>query len=119
MADTDIDFDLLVKAGGPVRHFKAGAIIFGEGDPAAELFVVKSGTVEISIGGRLIDTLGERSIFGEMALIDRRPRSATAIAHADTELIPLGEKGVQSVGGLQPEVRAKYAARDGKAPAGG
>ena len=93
MADTDIDFDLLVKAGGPVRHFKAGAIIFGEGDPAAELFVVKSGTVEIRIGSHLIDTLGERSIFGEMALIDGRPRSATAIAHADTELIPLGEKG--------------------------
>ena len=42
MADTDIDFDLLVKAGGPVRHFKAGDIIFREGGPAAELFVVKS-----------------------------------------------------------------------------
>ena len=65
MADTDIDFDLLVKAGGPVRHFKAGDIIFREGDPAAELFVVKSGTVGIRIGSRLIDTLGERSIFGE------------------------------------------------------
>jgi len=52
MADTDIDFDLLVKAGGPVRHFKAGDIIFREGDPPAELFVGKSGTVEIRIGGR-------------------------------------------------------------------
>ena len=35
MADTDIDFDLLVKAGGPVRSFKAGDVIFSEGDPAA------------------------------------------------------------------------------------
>src|SRR5262249_55823373 len=93
MADTDIDFDLLVKAGGPVLGFKAGDIIFGEGDPAAELFVVKSGTVEICIGNLLIDTLGERSIFGEMALIDRHPRSARALALSDTELIPLGEKG--------------------------
>ena len=75
MADTDIDFDLLVKAGGPVRHFKAGDIIFGEGDPAAELFVVKSGTVEIRIGSRPIGTLCERSIFGEMALIDGAPEA--------------------------------------------
>jgi CRP-like cAMP-binding protein len=37
--------------------------------------------------------VGERGIFGEMALIDGRPRSATALALADTELIPLGEKG--------------------------
>ena len=93
MPDTDIDFDLLVKAGGPVRSFKAGDVIFSEGDPAAELLVVKSGTVEIRIRDQLIDTLGERSIFGEMALIDSGPRSATALALTDTELIPLGDKG--------------------------
>jgi CRP/FNR family transcriptional regulator, cyclic AMP receptor protein len=93
MADTDIDFDLLVKAGGPIRSFKARDVIFSEGDPARELLVVKSGTVEIRIRNRLIDTLGERSIFGEMALIDSRPRSATALALTDTELIPLSDKG--------------------------
>jgi len=59
MPDTDIDFDLLVKAGGTIRSFKAGDVIFNEGDPAAELLVVKSGTVEIRIRDQLIDTLGE------------------------------------------------------------
>jgi CRP/FNR family transcriptional regulator, cyclic AMP receptor protein len=93
MPDTNIDFDLLVKAGGPVRSFKAGDVIFREGDPAVELLVVKSGTVEIRIHDRLIDTLGERSIFGEMALIDHGPRSATAVALTDATLIPLGDKG--------------------------
>jgi len=93
MPDTNIDFDLLIKAGSAERYFKAGEIIFREGDPAAELLVVKSGTVEIHIGNRLIDTLGERSIFGEMALIDHGPRSATAVAQTDTTLIPLGDKG--------------------------
>ena len=73
MPDTDLDFDLLVKAGGPVRSFNAGDVIFREGDPAGELLVVKSGTVEIRIRDRVIDTLGERSIFGEMALIDDAP----------------------------------------------
>jgi len=93
MADTDIDFDLLIQAGGPVISFKAGDVIFREGDPAPELLVIKSGTVQIRIRNRLIDTLGERSIFGEIALIDSRPRSATAVALTDTELIPLGDKG--------------------------
>jgi CRP/FNR family cyclic AMP-dependent transcriptional regulator len=93
MADTDIDFDLLVEAGGPIIGFKAGDVIFREGDPARELLVIKSGTVQIRIRNRLIDTLGERSIFGEIALIDSRPRSATAVALTDTELIPLGDKG--------------------------
>jgi len=84
----------LVKAGDPVRSFKAGDVIFREGDPAAELLlIVKSGTVEIRIHDRLIDTLGERSIFGEMALIDKGPRSATAVATTDATLIPLGDKG--------------------------
>jgi CRP-like cAMP-binding protein len=76
MADTDIDFDLLVRAGGPVISFKAGDVIFREGDPALELIVIESGTVEIRIRNGLVDTLGERSIFGEMALIDSRPPRA-------------------------------------------
>jgi len=40
----------------------------------------------------LLDTLPERSIFGEMALIDNAPRSATAIAATDVKLVPVGEK---------------------------
>jgi CRP/FNR family transcriptional regulator, cyclic AMP receptor protein len=87
----------------PVLHFKASDVIFREGDPAAELLVVKSGTVEIRIRNRLIDTLGERSIFGEMALIDGRPRSATALALTDTELIPLGEKGFSLLVAYNPK----------------
>jgi CRP-like cAMP-binding protein len=102
MADTDIDFDLLIKAGSPVRGFKAGDVIFREGDPAAELFVVKSGTVEIRIRDQFIGTLGERSIFGEMALVDGQPGSATASAATDTELFPLAEKGFSLLVAYQP-----------------
>ena len=92
MPDTDIDFGLLIKAGSAERYFKAGDIIFQEGDPAAELLVVKSGTVEIHIGNRLIDTLGERSIFGEMALIDDSPRSASVVAVTDVTVAPIKER---------------------------
>ena len=41
MPDTNIDFGLLAGAGAPVRSFKAGDVIFREGDPAEELFIVK------------------------------------------------------------------------------
>jgi CRP/FNR family cyclic AMP-dependent transcriptional regulator len=92
MADTPIDFGILAGAGAPTRVYKAGDVIFREGDPAEELFVVKSGTVEIRLGNRLLDTLPERSIFGEMALIDPDARSATAVAATDAAVVPISEK---------------------------
>ncbi|MGA3307431.1 MAG: cyclic nucleotide-binding domain-containing protein [Xanthobacteraceae bacterium] len=92
MADIPIDFGLLAGAGAPVRTYKAGDVIFRQGDKAEELFVIQSGSVEIRLDSRLLDTLPERSIFGEMALIDGAPRSATAIAATDVKLVPVGEK---------------------------
>jgi CRP-like cAMP-binding protein len=92
MADIPIDFGVLAGAGAPVRTYKAGDVIFRQGDKAEELFVIQSGSVEIRLGSRLLDTLPERSIFGEMALIDGAPRSATAIAATDVKLVPVGEK---------------------------
>jgi CRP/FNR family transcriptional regulator, cyclic AMP receptor protein len=92
MADLAVDFGILAGAGAPVRSFKAGEIIFRQGDPAEELYIVKSGKVEIRLGNRLLDTLPELSIFGEMALIDHRPRSATAVAATDATVVPVSEK---------------------------
>jgi CRP/FNR family transcriptional regulator, cyclic AMP receptor protein len=92
MADTPIDFGILAGAGAPARDYKAGDIIFREGDPATELFIVQKGTVEIRLGNRLLGTLPELSIFGEMALIDPGPRSATAVAVTDAAIVPVGEK---------------------------
>ena len=91
-ADAPIDFGLLAGAGAPIRNYRAGEVIFREGDPALEMFVVKTGTVEIRLGNRLLDTFGELGIFGEMALIDRGSRSATAVAVTDATLVPVAEK---------------------------
>jgi CRP/FNR family cyclic AMP-dependent transcriptional regulator len=92
MNDTRVDFAILAGAGAPVRRFKAGEVIFQQGEPAEELYVIQSGTVEIRLGNRVLDTLPELSIFGEMALIDRAPRSATAVAATDVSVVPVGEK---------------------------
>ena len=92
MADTPIDFGILAGAGATARAFRAGDVIFSQGDAATELFVIQSGQVEIRLGNRLLETVPERGIFGEMALVDKAPRSATAVAATDVRLVPVGEK---------------------------
>lgn len=92
MTDQPVDFRILAGAGVPVCDFKAGEVIFREGDPAQELFVVQSGEVEIRRGNRHLETLTQYGIFGEMALIDSSPRSATAVAMTDVKLVAVGEK---------------------------
>jgi CRP/FNR family transcriptional regulator, cyclic AMP receptor protein len=76
----------------PVRSFRAGEVIFNEGDSAQESYIVQKGQVETRRNGRLLDTLSEKSMFGEMALIDHAPRAATAVAVTDVVLVPVAEK---------------------------
>ena len=92
MTEAPVDFRLLAGAGVPARDYKAGDVIFREGDAANELFIIQSGEVEIRLGNRVLETLPQFSIFGEMALIDAAPRSATAVAASDVKLVPVGEK---------------------------
>jgi signal transduction histidine kinase len=80
------------------RQFASGLEIFQEGTPGDGVYFVKDGQVEISglVGGntrRVFSQLGPGEIFGEMAVIEHRPRSATATALKDTVVyfIPRGE----------------------------
>lgn len=70
--------------------FNDGQVIFSEGANGDWLYVVESGEVEISqnVGGRriIIETLKAGEIFGEIAYLDKTPRSATAIARGTTEV---------------------------------
>ena len=92
MSSGAIDFSILVGPQVPVRSFSAGTTIFKKGDLANELYVIQSGTVCIQLGNRTLDTLSANGIFGEMALIDSAPRSATAVAMTDVTLVPVSEK---------------------------
>lgn len=64
--------------------FAAGAVIFKEGDKADAVYFLETGTVEVSRsdnGAKItLAKLGKDAVFGEMALIDKKPRSATVIA---------------------------------------
>jgi CRP-like cAMP-binding protein len=92
MSHDGIDFKLLVGQDIPTRSYKAGEIVFREGDPATELFIIKEGRVDILSGNRLLDSIDGNGIFGEMALIDAAPRSASAVAASDVTVVPISEK---------------------------
>ena len=92
MADDVIGFSFLAESNVPVWYLKPGETIFKEGEPAKELYVIQRGQVDIQLGNRLIDTLEANDIFGEMALIDSAPRSATAIAKTDVAIVPIAKK---------------------------
>lgn len=70
----------------------AGQEIFRAGQPGDLMYVVLEGAVELSLQGRVIDTIGPGGIFGEIALLDDRPRSATAIAKEDCKLAAVDQK---------------------------
>jgi CRP-like cAMP-binding protein len=88
----DTSFSLLTGNDIETRRVRAGDVIFREGEKADELFVIKSGYVRIQVGNRTMADLTADNIFGEMALIDSEPRSATAVAITDVELVPISEK---------------------------
>ena len=86
-----INFDQLSKMVKETQTFSQGQTIFEEGEPGKFMFLVKEGEVEILKKGRVIDTVEAGGIFGEMALIDISPRSATARAKTDCLLVPVDE----------------------------
>ena len=80
------------------REFMNGQEIFREGDPGDGVYLVKNGQVEISSvlsqgARRVFSQIGPGGLFGEMAVLELRPRSATATAVKDTTayFIPRGE----------------------------
>lgn len=80
------------------REYAAGQAVFHEGDPGDGVYVVKSGQVEISgvlnnDKRRVFSQIGPGGLFGEMAVIEHRPRSASAIATETSTIyfIPRGE----------------------------
>ena len=67
------------------RRFAAGDKVALEGEGGLMFFVVESGELSVDVQGEPVSTLGPGSAFGEIALIDRRPRTATVSAVTDVK----------------------------------
>lgn len=89
-----------LSAKGVVRAFNRDEVIFGEGDKAHSLFVVRHGTVHIRRSGKKDDVdlvqLGGGAHFGEMPFVNDEPRSASAVALERSELLELSYAVLQA-----------------------
>jgi CRP-like cAMP-binding protein len=76
-------------------NIAAGDYVFRAGDDSSEMYVVLEGDVDIVIGDKIVETVHPGGIFGEMALVDPAPRSASAVARTDVRLVPVDNRHFQ------------------------
>ena len=84
--------------GDSQRTLEAGEIVFRQGEKGIDLFVIQSGTVEISRGEgehrTVMATLRQGDFFGEMSVLESMPRDADAVAVTRTELLVITQGGL-------------------------
>jgi CRP/FNR family transcriptional regulator, cyclic AMP receptor protein len=83
------------------KFYPAGTTLFREGDVGNEMFVIHSGKVELTRRLKDRDTtltiLPPGEFFGEMAIVNRRPRSASAIVHEDAWLLVIDSRTFEAM----------------------
>jgi CRP/FNR family cyclic AMP-dependent transcriptional regulator len=98
---TQSEMDTLVSI-SKTKKAKKNEVIFKEGEEGDAFYVIIIGSVRIStivpgVGEEALTILREGEYFGEMALIDDAPRSASAIANEDTHLLLIGKENFRKL----------------------
>jgi CRP/FNR family transcriptional regulator, cyclic AMP receptor protein len=81
-----------IKYYNDYKYFKKGDFIFRQGDPGDVMYALIDGEIEINVDGTRISTVKQGEVLGEMALIDKKPRSATAMALSDCKVVVINEQ---------------------------
>ena len=82
----------LFEHAADAKDFTAGTTVFRAGDAPDFLYAVLEGQVDLTINGNLVETVEKGGIFGEMALIEKDGRVATAVVRADAKLVAVDER---------------------------
>src|SRR5712672_3024816 len=95
------------------RRVARGATIFAKGDPGSGLMGVLSGMVKVSVASAegkdiVLNIFHEGEIFGEIALLDGRPRTADATAMSDCELVVIERRDFVPFLSSHPDVTIKF-----------
>jgi CRP/FNR family cyclic AMP-dependent transcriptional regulator len=90
------------------REYRAGDVLFLEGDTGEEMYVIQSGAVQVSkrIGDeeRPLATLGRGEFLGEMAILNSKPRTASAIVIEDAKCLVIDAKTLEMMMTKSPEI---------------
>jgi CRP-like cAMP-binding protein len=94
-----------------LTHFKKGHVLFHEGDEGEEMFIIQSGRVaikkKVKDGDAVLAVLEKGDFFGEMAILERMPRSATAELQEDGDLIVIGGEVFGDMIKANPEIAVR------------
>lgn len=82
----DIDMRAFAKGAAATVKVPAGGVVFAKGEMGDCMYIVQSGSIEMMIGERVIETVGANEAIGFMSMIDDQPRSSTARAKDSCEL---------------------------------
>lgn len=93
VADSAVDVD-----------YPAGAVIVRQGEIGTGFFIVADGAVQVVRDGKTIATLGPGEFFGELSVLDGRPRTAQVIAETPTRCLALASWDFERVLLAQPEL---------------
>ena len=92
------------------EHRKAGEVLMLEGELGDDFYVIVDGTVRIERGGRTIRSMAPGGFLGEIALVERRPRSATATAVSDVTVLVLHQHEFDRLLETMPAVHGRVRA---------
>ncbi len=105
MLNTDMTDPLFARFG---REYPAGEVLFREGDSGEVMFVIQSGAVRITkeIGGegKVLAVLGPGEFLGEMAILNGKPRTATAVVLETTRCLVIEAKTLESMVARNAEI---------------
>lgn len=82
--------------------FPQGAVIFREGDKGDCMYAVHTGRVQLNTGSHVLEVVGPSGVFGEMILVGRSERSATATSLEDCQLVAIDQKQFDRLVQLNP-----------------
>ena len=97
----------LVSRAADVVTVKPGTELVTEGTTGHEFFLIMSGEAAVRRAGRKVATLHPGDYFGELALLDRGPRSATIVAESELEVAVIGQREFMAVLDQVPGVSHK------------
>lgn len=86
---------------------REGKELTKEGRPGREFFVLIEGSADVNKGSRRVNQMGPGDFFGEIALVTKRPRTATVVATSPVRALVITDRSFRTLLERQPEIQAK------------